>query len=616
MYLTKPLEEIWGLDIETESLTPKIIHCVCLVNLGTGEEVVLETLEEIKKYLNTLVVKGHVVCAHNGLRFDISVLNRLASCSIPLTQVFDTLIFSQVYNPSLPNGHSLESWGNRLRYPKIEFNDYSVYTPEMREYCLQDARLCAKIYLALRKKMLGYGQSERGLEIEHRSWWLIEKQRKNGFFFNKTEAEKLYIQLKNIERELRDEIYKQWPPKLLPVFKYKRAFKADGIPTKLYEGHLSRFPRIELASDGSYTAFDYVEFQLGSPQQRVEKLLELGWKPREPTKSGNSWKVTEKGELVPSLEEFLLENPDTPARALAEWLNINSRSSMLNTWLEAYNEETQCIHGNVFLADTLRYRHSSPNTANIPAVRLYPKGHSKEGQIQHGREGYFTYEARDLWACREPKTRRLVGIDAKGIQLRVLAHYLGNPEFTRQLLEGDPHEYNRELAGIRTRADAKTFIYAYLLGAGDAKIGQIIKGTPKEGREIKARFLENFPGLRELLERLQREISRTSRITLCDGTKLGVSSPHTALGYLLQGDESRIMKQAGIYVDEKVRKQKLDVLKVCDIHDETENDVLIEHVEPFTLINHQAFRDAGLSFNYTVPIECSVNVALTWAESH
>jgi len=616
LYLTKPLNEIWSGDIETESLTPSIIHVATFKNCGTGEEVILETLEEIKEWVNAKFHDDCVFVFHNGLRFDVPVLNRLAKTRIPVSKVFDTLLYSMVYNPSLVGGHSLESWGRRVKLPKTDFHEYSVYTPAMRDYCMQDTRICCATYKALRKKMLEYGQSERGLELEHRSWFLLSKQFKNGFGFDKQEADKLYIELKNIEKELQDEIYRTWPPVLQAVQTYKKAFKLDGSPSAGYVKHLEQYPKIELADDGSYTAFDWVEFSLGSPNQRIEKLLELGWKPREPTKSGNSWKVTEKGELVPSLEEFLVDNPETPAKALAQWLNINTRSSMLNTWLEAYNEETKCIHGTVFLANTLRYRHSGPNTANIPAVRLYPKGHEQEGKVQYGRDGYYTYEARNLWQTRDPKTRRLVGVDAKGIQLRVLAHYLGNKEFTKQLLEGDPHEYNRELAGIRTRADAKTFIYAFLLGAGDAKIGQIIKGTTREGKEVKQRFINNFPGLKELLDRLKYGIKRTGRITLCDGSKIPVTSDHTALGYLLQGDESRIMKQASIFIDEGVRRQKLDALKVCDIHDEHQTDTLIEHIPAFVEVNHQSFRDSGLSFNYSVPIECDWKEGVTWAKTH
>jgi DNA polymerase I-like protein with 3'-5' exonuclease and polymerase domains len=86
--------------------------------------------------------------------------------------------------------------------------------------------------------------------------------------------------------------------------------------------------------------------------------------------------------------------------------------------------------------------------------------------------------------------------------------------------------------------------------------------------------------------------------------------------YLLQGDESRIMKQAMIYVDEGVRREKLDVLKVGDIPDEWQNDADIRHIPSFTRLCEESFRRSGVSFNYNLPIECEVKEGLTWAETH
>lgn len=626
MYLAKPLDKVWAGDIETESLTPEIIHVATFKNCGTSEEIILETVEDIKEFIDEKLAEGYVFVFHNALRFDAPVLNRLCGTRLSLSNTIDTLILSQVYNPSLVGGHSLESWGNRLRLPKTEFNDYSKYTPEMRDYCMQDTRICCAIYKALRKKMLSYGQSERGISLEHFSWAVIEKQRRNGFFFNKTEAEKLYIELKNIERELAKEIHEYWPPQLLPVSKYKRAFKRDGTHSKLYEGHYTQFPRIEIHSDGSYTAFDYVEFELGSPIQRLDKLIELGWKPREPTKSrlearkdgreselddNRGWKVTEKGALVPSLEEFLEDNPDTPARALAEWISINARSTMINTWLEAYNPDTRCIHGNLFIASTLRYKHSAPNTANIPGVKVDDNDHPIEG-----RKGEFRYESRNLWQTRDPKTRTLVGVDAKGIQLRCLANYLNNESFTRNILSKDPHEANRVDFGLPTRSLAKTIVYSTLMGAGDAKIATTARVSLKEAKSTKALFFEKLPELPALIKRLQNELERTGRITLCDGSKLIVSSPHMVIPYLLQGDESRIMKQALILIDKACRREKLDVLFVGNIHDELQNDVLNEHVDRFREICEESFIEAGKIFNYILPVEGDSKCGKGWGSTH
>ena len=192
-----------------------------------------------------------------------------------------------------------------------------------------------------------------------------------------------------------------------------------------------------------------------------------------------------------------------------------------------------------------------------------------------------------------------------------------NIVFTEAVLEGDPHSYNQEVGGFATRAIAKTFIYAFLLGAGDAKVGQIIGGSTRDGREVKARFVGNFPGLSDLLDDLERQVERTGRIRLCDRTPIIVEHPHTRLGYLLQGNENRIMKRAAILTDRFVRRRGLDVLKVGDIHDEWQNDVLKLHSEEFaTDICPRAFALSGQFFNYRLPIACDAKIGLAWAETH
>ena len=521
------------------------------------------------------------------------------------------------YSPSLDGGHSLEAWGTRLKFPKSEYNDFSKYTDEMLEYCARDTRLCLLIYLALVKRMSKVGFNDRGLQLEHYSWALIKQQQEAGFPFNFQEATVLYAKLNELLEEIKKKIYHHWPPKLEIVATYKQARKKDGSYTANYLKHQEQFVRVQENNEGGYYAYDYVEFNLASPVERRDKLLALGWQPREFTKPSKTYpqgqaKVTDKGDLVPSLKEFVEEAGREEVKLIAQWIDLNSRATMINTWMEAYNDRTGRIHGSLWLANTLRYKHSNPNTANIPAVRL-----GKDEKPKKELDGAYTYEARDLWTTSDPVNRRLVGVDAKGIQLRVLAHHLNNPDFTEAVLNGDPHSYNQEIGGFRDRPTAKTFIYAFLLGAGDAKVGQIIGGTPKDGREIKARFIGNFPGLERLLDDLAGQVARTGRIELCDGTPIIVKQPHTRLGYLLQGDENRIMKKAAVLTASEVIRRKLDVIKVGDIHDEWQSDTFKDHVEELRFsVYPDAFRRSGEFFNYRVPIECDSKVGLTWAETH
>lgn len=613
MYLT-PNENYWAIDIEGDGLPSNKIWCMTACNYVTGEEIKLADTGNIRRWIEERKRGGAKFIGHNIIGYDAPTLNRLLGCRLVISDLIDTLLLSMHYSPSLRGGHSLANWGERLRYPKGDFNDFSKYTPEMLSYCMQDTRLCLRVYKCLVGRMTNVGFTDLGIELEHRSWQLIKKQQEIGFKFNIQGAHVLLAQLRQIENELRDELYVFWPPSLQRVATFKKSRKANGDYSANYLRHVTEYERVDVLPSGDYDCFGHVSFSIGSPVQRVEKLLELGWEPKEFTPTGNP-KPTDKGKLTPSLVSFVESSGRTEPRLIAQWIEINSRANTINTWIEAYNDKTGCIHGSLWLANTLRYRHSNPNTANIPAVRLRKDSEGIEHPL-YGRDGSFTYESRDLWVCRDSANRSLVGVDAKGIQLRVLAHYLNNKDFIDAVLGGDPHSYNQQIGGFGSRAVAKTFIYAFLLGAGDEKVGQIIGGSTRDGKDIKARFIGNFPGLANLLDDLERQINRTGRIKLCDGSPLIVTAPHTRLGYLLQGDESRIMRKSLILTEREIRRRKLDVLKVGDIHDEWQNDVLNRDIEEFEAGCKETFAASGVFFNYNLPIDCDSKVGKTWAETH
>ena len=617
MYLPSNLEKHWAIDIEGDPIPSTKIYCLVAVNCQTMERREYTKYDEMKEFIESERASGSKFVGHNIIGYDAPTLNRIIGTRLTIADIIDTMVLSMVYSPSFSGGHSLQNWGQKLGMHKGEFSDFSHYSEEMLKYCIQDTLICREIFVRITRRMKQVGFTEDGIELEHRSWSLIQTQRKNGFKFNKLEADILYAKLRAIENELQEKIYEFWPPRREAVATYQRPFKKDGGRSANYERHLQQYPDVRVSRDKqTYTVYDDVYFNIGSPAQRIEKLLELGWVPREFTKPSKTHpegqpKATSKGALSPSLVEFVEKSGKDEVRLIAEWIEINARANMINTWLEAYNPETGCIHGSLWLANTLRYRHSNPNTANIPGVR-----HNKEGPLL-GLSGKFTYEARALWTVRDPDNRILVGVDAKGIQLRVLAHYLNNEAFTDVVINGDPHSHNQEIGGFASRDVAKTFIYAFFLGAGDAKIGQIIGGSTKDGRDLKRRFIDSTPGLKHLLTDLKRQVERTGRIKLCDGTPVIVDKPHTVLAYLLQGDESRIMKKAAILADREIKRRRLDVLKVGDIHDEWQNDTRKEHAEEFAHdVCPTAFADAGSSFLYRVPIGCSAHIGMTWAETH
>lgn len=623
------LEKVWGIDVEGDPIPSTKIYLLCCINAGTGERVALRTYAEMRDWLYARMQEGCSFVAHHGIGYDCPALNRIVGSRITISRIIDTFILSSMYNPGME--HSLAAWGRRVNLEKIDFNDFtSGWSPEMEKYCFRDVEICLLAYKKLSERMRAKGFTELGIDLEHKSAMVLKHQKDAGFYFNIEEAHHLYNKLREMEKEIEREVNKYWPPELLVVFHGSKALKKDGSSTSNFIRHSELYEKVEITDDGGYDCYDYVYFDVGSPDQRRAKLLELGWEPREYTKTGlqklkekpkpskeemkRYASPTSKGKLVPSLVEFIEDTGNVQVRLIADWLEVNYLANMINTWITACSEEDQCIHGSLFLASTLRHKHSSPNTANIPGV-VMKKGEDGKEHPLLGREGGFKYEARALWTHR-PGRRKNVGVDAKGIQLRALAHHLGNKDFTESVLSGDPHEANRQKFHLPSRALTKTITYALIMGAGDPRIASEARVSLKEAREAKALFFEKIPEFPELINRLKADQNRTGRITLCSGTPLLVPEDRLVIPYLLQGDESQIMKAAMFKIFSDCRREGIDAIQVGYIHDELQYDVAEEDIERFKEIALTAFKWAGELVNYSLPIEGDLKVGEHWSATH
>ena len=124
-----------------EVIIPKAtkIHCIVAKCYDTGKiktwvQDECKEFGEWSKLIDTFIM-------HNGLSFDAPLLNKFTLSNIKSTTVRDTLLESQLFNPIRDGGHSLASWGKRLHKPKGNVESFEKYTPEMLEYCKQDAEI-------------------------------------------------------------------------------------------------------------------------------------------------------------------------------------------------------------------------------------------------------------------------------------------------------------------------------------------------------------------------------------------------------------------------------------------------------------------------------------------
>jgi len=548
------------LDIET-TLDHSKIWCVVTKDLDTQEVRTWKEAKDLSEYIKA----ASLIVAHNGIAFDFYLLNKLWKCQITLKRVRDTLVLSRLLNPSLEGGHSLANLGKLLGIEKSEFNDFDLQTQsldEMVQYCKQDVEVLHRIYNYLEAELKRQEFSPQSQELEHEVQAIIAVQERNGFKFDEPAAMRLLAELKAKLDAITVEMQRIFPPRVTSG----RTHKKTGKPLK-----------------------DIIEpFNPGSRQQIAERLIEKGWKPN---------KYTEKGSVI--VDETTLEGLDFPeAKAIAEYLMLQKRIAQIESWIEHIQADGR-VHGKVITngAVTGRMTHHSPNMAQVPNT----------GAV-------YGAECRNLWTVE--KGCKLVGIDASGLELRMLAHYMNDNEYTNEVVSGDIHTANQTAAGLETRNQAKTFIYAFLYGAGAAKIGSIVGGSAKEGQKLITNFLRNTPKLERLREKVAKAYAARGVLLAVDGRKLLVRSEHSALNTLLQGAGAIVMKKALILLNKDLTKRKIPFKFVANVHDEWQVEVPEQYADEVGQSGVRAIQNAGLEFKMNCPLTGEYKIGATWKETH
>lgn len=567
-----------ALDIETD-LSHKKIHVVVTKDIDTGEVKTWKATTGLNDYLS----KATLLIGHNIISFDAPILNRIWKTKIRLRNVFDTLIVSRLLDPSREQGHSLEAWGLTLGFRKIDYAAVWQWMQDRRQeyagecfdnpidsllehYCVRDVEVCAKLYLKLCNDISEKQFSQESADLEHKVAAIIAEQERNGFKLDMPYAISLLTEIKGKLAGIYEQMQQRWPP---------------------YE-----VPRVS-AKTGKQLKPETITFNPGSRKQIGEKLIELGWKPKQFTETGQAM-----------IDEGILSKIDLPeAKLIAEYLMLQKRIAQIESWIEAVKDDGR-VHGKVITngAVTGRMTHSSPNMAQIPNA----------GSV-------YGHECRECWSVEDGNV--LVGCDASGLELRMLAHYMKDEEYVRTVTEGsskdgtDVHTVNQRAAGLSTRDNAKTFIYAFLYGAGDGKIGSIVGGTAKDGARLKAKFLQQTPALAKLLERVAKQAAK-GWVPGLDGRRIWVRSEHAALNSLLQGAGAIVMKKALCIFYDKIKANKWPVKLVANVHDEFQFECPPEIAEEAGKAARMSIIEAGEYFKLRCPLDGEYKIGKSWKETH
>ena len=583
-------------DIETNNITDwlelsdlKEIKCIALA-VDDGPVKIVSHDEAIE-----LLIKADEIVGHNILTFDIPAITKFKSIPYILTdKVFDTLVVARLlyahqreidfglkeFPKELVGSQSLKAWGYRLGNSKAEAPDFDgEATEQMLEYCKQDVEVTRSLYKYLTNSP-GYISALQGgaIRLEHAFSIEIRLQQRYGFSFDYGRAEELHGRLLKETVEIERRLQELFPPKVI-----ERVSEKTGKRLK---------PKVE-------------PFNPSSRLQIAQRLTEMyGWEPKEFTPDGK-----------PRVDEAVLASLDYEvAKVLSRYLTIQKRIGQLADGNEAWMRLVRNgkIHGSVNTngAITGRCTHSKPNMAQVPTDPEY----------------------RSLFVASPGMV--MVGVDASGLELRCLAHYLGRydgGEYAKQILEGDIHWTNAKAFGLvkdvefdrnnpehkAIRNQAKGAIYALIYGAGNDKLGFVLDGDKKRGARARANFEAKVPAYLKLKDDVSTTLKVNGFIRGIDGRPLYPRSEHAALNTLLQSAGAVVMKAACVIANGEFRcAMPTFVRQLASVHDEYQFEVCPEFADQTGKIATWAITKAGEKYNFRCRLDGEFRTGANWAETH
>jgi len=620
MIITPPKPMALIFDTETNGFLAETHTCHCLVIKTTttqqryvfNNQGTLPSVEVGLKLLMDATLDGVFIVAHNGIKFDIPAMQKVYPWFKPdMNFVRDTLVMSRLIFPDLydwdaarvakgkmpaflTNKQSLKAWGYRLGEHKADYDGgFATWNQPMEDYCVQDVDTLEVLWNFLVKQ----NYAEYSVTLEHQVAGIIWRQEQYGFLFNKKAAQDLHVKLVAHKLKLEEQI------KLVFFPRYLRAGKTM-IPKRDHK-------RLNYTALAGFTPVKHTEFNPSSRDHVAVWFKALfGWAPLAYTNDGK-----------PKVDDTILSQlPWDEAKILAEYFMVIKRLGQVAEGKEAWFRHVAAdgrIHGGVITngAVTGRMTHAKPNMGQVPA------SYSPYGK-----------ECRSLFIVAPGK--KLVGIDAAALELRMLAGYMSawdKGAYINTVVAGkkedgtEIHTVNRKALQIDSRDDAKTWFYAFIYGAGDEKLGSVtIKETGdaarEAGRKSRANFLKNLPALNSLIKAVKLKAKNGKVLKGLDGRWLPVRSQHSALNTLLQAAGAIVMKVALVILDNKLQSMGyipgVNYEFVANVHDEWQIECDASIAGSIGMFAVEALEQAGIQLNFSCPITGEYRVGNNWQETH
>ena len=409
------------------------------------------------------------------------------------------------------------------------------------------------------------------VQLEHQVAQILTQQELHGWYFNERAAQQLESTLRKEYEETSQLLRNRHPFVEGPLFTPKRDNRTRGYVAN------ATFTKLKELNP---TSRDHIAWILQT---------HYGWMPSLMTSTGKA-----------VVDEPVLKEIGTDiARQFLTLLDLTKKLGMISEGVNAWQKlvtKSRIHHHCSVATSTFRCAHRKPNLAQVPSDVRFRK-------LFTASPGF----------C-------MVGADLSGIELRMLAHYLARYDggrYAKILINGDIHQTNADKIGI-TRSQVKTVTYAFLYGAGDTKIGHSYdKQLPEEkarqkGSEIRKAYVDAIPGLKELLEGVQKASERGFLYGL-DNRRILVDSRHKSLNYLLQGSSAILAKRWMVLANEHLLK---DVHQLAFVHDELQYECRPCDVGYMKGCLESTAIQAGKYYNMRCPVAAESKNGGTWADVH
>lgn len=617
------------LDCESDGLLDTVskIWCIGICDNDTGEvemysdEALPFSVRESRtaypeafKPLDRIIKRieeADTIVMHNGLAFDKLLLDRFYKGQIKWPKIIDTLVLSRLWDPELGYGqnyksnhagHSVAAWTKRLNLSvdKVEYNDWTEYSPLIPIRCEHDILIQREIFLHLRKlyksSEFSYGPA---IKLEHDVQEVAGLQEMKGWRFNKEKCEKLITQLNYDIDNLSHDLYETMPPRVVPGNTLKQIFKKNGEYTVSVQSYFeSDNPDFV---GGIFSKVSFPRIDLGSAKQVKDYLLSIGWKP-------DTWNVkTDKYKKPIRLEDgsFIQTSPKVTLTSLESLggfqgesfkrlLKSKHRRGQLELFLRNVRSDGR-IAASVNTIATVTHRMSHRVVANVPKASP---------------DVFLGKEIRSLFSVDDDYV--LIGVDQSSLEARIFASLLNDPIVIHELTSGDVHEHTRKSMGLASRNIAKAVLYLVLYGGGAAKAAAT---SGIDGKEVIDRLELAYPGLKDLRKKFT-EAGRKGWIKGLDGRKIVVREDYRTFNTYIQSAGSIIVKRAYVMIWKAIQKYQLDAFPVGIFHDEVQYQCHKSDVNQLTKICEWAMIEAGKKFNLKCPLSSEVKTGKTWEETH